>query len=165
MRIKLILALAAITTGANAEGSNQPNIEAIVPEGMEFLVEQYTYSPAVRAGDYVYLAGVVATLPISEEGDLAPSTPENLTAAYESAFKEIETILSEAGASWADVVDMTTYHTDELHKQIDAFIPVKNRYQSEPYPAWTAIDIDRLYPDGGITEIKVTAYAPLDRQD
>ncbi|MGF1456223.1 MAG: hypothetical protein ACFB6R_12720 [Alphaproteobacteria bacterium] len=29
-----------------------------------------------------------------------------------------------------------------------------------PFPAWTAIDIDRLYPDGGLVEIKVVAHVP-----
>lgn len=162
MRKTLILAMAAITANAYAEDQAPTAIEAIVPEGMEPIVEQYTYSPAVRAGDYVFLAGVVASLPADEDGEIAASTPENLTVAYEQAFARIETVLNEAGARWADVVEMTTYHKDELHKQIDAFIPVKNKYQSEPYPAWTAIDIDRLYPDGGVTEIRVIAYAPLD---
>lgn len=148
---------------ANAQSNDVSAIEAVVPEGMESTVEQFTYSPAVRAGDFVFLAGVVAGLPEGEDGKAVPATQENLTAAYERAFAHIEAILNEAGAEWTDVVEMTTYHTDELHKQIDAFIPVKNRYQSEPYPAWTAIDIDRLYPDRGITEIRVIAYAPLDR--
>ena len=26
-----------------------------------------------------------------------------------------------------------------------------------PYPAWTAIDVDRLIPERGITEIKIVA--------
>lgn len=151
---------------ANAQPNSDPAIEAVVPEGMEPIVEQYTYSPAVRAGDFVFLAGVVASLRANEDNDgTEEATPENLTAAYEQAFARIETVLNEAGAEWTDVVEMTTYHTDELHKQIDAFIPVKNRYQSEPYPAWTAIEIDRLYPDRGITEIRVIAYAPLNRSD
>lgn len=80
-------------------------------------------------------------------------------AAYERAFARIEEILNAAGAEWSDVVDMTTCHTD-MPSQIAAFSMVKARYQSEPYPAWTAIDIDRLYPDRGVTEIKVTAYKP-----
>ncbi len=157
-----MFAALAVTSGAHAE-DQPPAIEAIVPEGMEVMVEQLTYSPAVRAGDFVYLAGVVAGLPMDENGAMVDANPENLTAAYERAFAHIDIILKEAGASWRDVVEMTTYHTDDLQKQVDAIIPVKNRYQAEPYPAWTAIDIDRLYPDNGVTEIKVVAYAPLSR--
>jgi hypothetical protein len=34
---------------------------------------------------------------------------------------------------------------------------VKHRYIRPPFPAWTAIDIDRLVPDGGLVEIKLVA--------
>jgi enamine deaminase RidA (YjgF/YER057c/UK114 family) len=51
---------------------------------------------------------------------------------------------------------MTTYHTD-LPSQLDPFVKVKARYVTAPYPTWTAIDIDRLVPDGGLVEIKVIA--------
>jgi hypothetical protein len=29
-----------------------------------------------------------------------------------------------------------------------------------PPPAWTAIDVDRLLPDGGIAEVKIIARRP-----
>ena len=135
--------------------------QAIVPDGMETTVESYSYSPAVRAGDMVYLAGVVAGLPTDPEtGEMVEATPENLDAAFDRAFIHIGEILAEAGADWDDVVDMTTYHTD-ISAQIDTFLQVKNRHMKPPHTAWTAIDIDRLYTDTGITEIKITAYAPL----
>ena len=51
---------------------------------------------------------------------------------------------------------MTTFHTD-LPKQIEAFTAVKHRYVRAPFPAWTAIDVDRLLPDRGLVEIKVVA--------
>ena len=163
--IHSLASLAALALASGAHAQNQtPAIEAIVPEGMERIVESFTYSPAVRAGDFVFLAGFVASLPADENGEMVPATEENLIAAYESAFQQIERVLNEAGASWRDVVEMTTYHKDDLRGQVDAFLVVKNRYQAEPYPAWTAIDIDRLYPDRGVTEITVVAYAPRERE-
>ena len=51
---------------------------------------------------------------------------------------------------------MTTYHTD-VPAQLDAFVKVKARYVTAPYPAWTAIDVDRLVPDKGLVEIRVIA--------
>ncbi|NWG92111.1 MAG: RidA family protein, partial [Parvularculaceae bacterium] len=71
----------------------------------------------------------------------------------------LQEILGAAGASWRDVVEMTTYHTD-LPAQAAVFMAAKNKRMAEPYPAWTAIDIDRLWPDNGITEIRLTAYLP-----
>jgi hypothetical protein len=42
---------------------------------------------------------------------------------------------------------------------MDAFMAVKDRFVTEPYPAWTAVDIDRLYSDNAVAEIKVVARA------
>jgi hypothetical protein len=33
----------------------------------------------------------------------------------------------------------------------------KDELMSGPFPAWTAIDIDRLVPDRGLVEIKLVA--------
>ncbi|MEO0983481.1 MAG: RidA family protein [Pseudomonadota bacterium] len=125
--------------------------EAIVPSKFKDLYDNFHFAPAVRAGDMLYLSGVVASLEGEEtQADQAP---------YERAFADIDTTLKEAGASWDDVVEMTTYHTDMM-PQLGAFMPVKDKWLTAPYPAWTAIEIDRLVPDRGIVEIKVTAYAP-----
>lgn len=109
---------------------------------------QYGYAEAVRAGDMIYLSGVVAG-PVAGEKGLVP--------AYERAFGHIDSILKRAGASWDDVVDMTTYHTD-IDSQIADIATVKNRYVKAPFPAWIAIQISRLFEPTAVTEIKVTAY-------
>ncbi len=169
VRAGAALALAATQAAAQEPAAkNQavgqdppPAIEAIVPEGMGSTLEQFQYSPAVRAGDFVYLAGVVAGLEM-EGGVVLDPSDENMERSYRNAFAHIERVLQAAGADLADVVEMTTYHTD-LRDQGDAFMTVKRELISEPYPAWTAIDVDRLWPDGGITEIKIVAYAPRGR--
>ena len=38
-----------------------------------------------------------------------------------------------------------------------ALAAVKNRYIKAPFPAWTAIDIDRLFAPEGVVEIKLVA--------
>jgi enamine deaminase RidA (YjgF/YER057c/UK114 family) len=111
---------------------------------------QYGYADAVIAGDTVYLSGVIAA-PRAGEAGLEP--------AYERAFAQIAATLQRAGASWGDVVDMTTYHTD-LAAQAEAISRVKNRYVKAPFPAWTAITITGLFEPAGVTEIKVTARLP-----
>jgi enamine deaminase RidA (YjgF/YER057c/UK114 family) len=109
----------------------------------------------VRAGDYVFLSGVVAGMRPDQSGETA------MEQSFDRAFRNVATVLRAAGADWDDVVEMTTYHTD-LPAQFDVFARVKDRYVGEPYPAWTAIDVDRLLPDRGIVEIRVIAYAPPD---
>ncbi|NNL88976.1 MAG: RidA family protein [Marinicaulis sp.] len=153
-----ILSLNIAACAATATDNSAP-IVAIVPEGFESVVSQFHYSPAVRAGDFIYLAGVVAGLPQDEQGNLVPASDENLERSFDNAFQAIAYVLAAAGASWNDVVDMTSYHTD-LPGQIGVMARVKDRYVTEPFPAWTAIDIDRLFPDNGIAEIKVVVYAP-----
>ena len=112
--------------------------------------ERYGYADAVIAGDTVYLSGVVA--------GLAPGETE-MTAAYERAFKRLDAILARAGVTWADVVDITSFHTD-VKAQLDAMASVKARYIKAPFPAWTAIGVSRLLPDTGITEIKLVVRKP-----
>ena len=41
--------------------------------------------------------------------------------------------------------------------QAVVFTEVKNRYIKAPFPTWTAIDIDRIFLDNGIVEIKIVA--------
>ncbi|NNE40537.1 MAG: hypothetical protein HKN14_06425, partial [Marinicaulis sp.] len=60
-----ILSLNIAACAATATDNSAP-IEAIVPEGFESVVSQFHYSPAVRAGDFIYLAGIVAGLPQDE---------------------------------------------------------------------------------------------------
>ena len=112
--------------------------------------EKYGYNDAVIAGDTIYLSGMVA-------GQAPGET--SLVPAYERIYRRAESILKRAGATLADVVDVTSFHTD-ITAQIDALAEVQKRMLGSPPPAWTAIDIDRLLPEGGITEIKIIARRP-----
>ncbi|WP_447929374.1 RidA family protein [Sphingopyxis fribergensis] len=116
------------------------------PQGRAFQ-ESVGYAEAVIAGDTIYLSGVVAGL-AKGETDLAPG--------YDRAFKAIAATLARAGASWDDVVDITTFHTD-LAAHTDGFVAVKNNYVKAPFPAWTAIGVSRLYEPTAVVEIKVVA--------
>lgn len=126
--------------------------KVLMPTDPQALAQQtqFGYAEAVTAGDMIYLSGVVAG-PVAGEKTLVP--------AYERAFAHIDSILKRAGASWDDVVDMTTYHTD-LAGQVADITTVKNRYVKAPFPAWTAIQISKLFEPTGVTEIKVTAHKP-----
>jgi len=149
----LLIAL-SMTISVSASGK-----QAIVPNGSENTVNDYHYSPAVRAGDFIFASGVVAWLPIDDDGNIGPATPENMKIAFSDAFDTIAALLKEGGGSWDDVVEMTTYHTD-VEAQAEVFMQVKDQYVKEPYPAWTAIDVDQLFRKHGLVEIKVIAYLP-----
>jgi len=129
----------------------RPPQNVVVPERPEVrkFFNEWGFAEAVIDGDRVWLSGVVAGLRPGE-------TMGDAEVAYDRAFKMLGDVLKRSGSSFDGVVDMTTFHTD-LPAQFEGFRKVKDRYIREPFPAWTAIDIDRLVPDGGLVEIKVVA--------
>jgi enamine deaminase RidA (YjgF/YER057c/UK114 family) len=150
MRNSKIFLLLGLASGLFASPALAEDAKiSLMPEGPQALAFQNAvgFADAVIAGDKIYLSGVIA-VPAPDATDLKP--------AYEQAFLRIQKTLERAGASWDDVVDLTTYHTD-LASQIDAFAEVKSRYIKAPFPAWTAIGISALYEPTGVVEIKVVA--------
>jgi len=151
-RLILLLTTLLVTLPAAAHAGSRQQAKVLLaedPEERKFQ-QDWGYADAVVAGDTVYLSGVVAGLRGGET---------DLRLPYERAFARIGKILERSGASWDDVVDMTSYHTD-LTTQMPAIVAVKNRYVKAPPPAWTAIEVARLIPDRGITEIKIVAKLP-----
>lgn len=147
-------AAALVTSGAHALSER----EGVVPEAMQSWYDGFHFSPAIRAGDMIYLSGIVAGRPEGADPDQA---------AYEErftrAFDAITLVLTEAGADWGDVVEMTSFHVDFGDEtQRAAFMAVRDRYIQEPWPAWTAIGVERLWGENGLVEIRVTAYLPRD---
>jgi enamine deaminase RidA (YjgF/YER057c/UK114 family) len=118
------------------------------PRGREFQ-EKWGFSDAIIVGDTIYLSGIVAGTRADEQG---------FEAAYERVYRQVGAILKRAGASWDDVVDMTSYHSD-VEGQIETMALVHKRWVKAPYPAWSAIGVARIL-GGGITEIKVVARRP-----
>jgi enamine deaminase RidA (YjgF/YER057c/UK114 family) len=151
--LMLIAAIAAAPSATDSPYARQPeNVVVPVQEENRRELEEWGYADAVIDGDRVWLSGVVAGLRPGE-------TMANQEAAYDRAFRRIENVLKRAGSSFDGVVEITTFHTD-LPAQIEAFKKVKHRYIRRPFPAWTAIDIDRLVPDRGLVEIKLVARRP-----
>ena len=137
-------ALAQSTTGPGA----RDRAKIVMPEDPRARAfgEEYGFADAIVIDGTAYLSGVVAG--VGEDG--------SLEGAYDRAFKRLGTILERAGASWGDVVDITSFHTD-LTTQLSVMAKVKARYVRAPYPTWTAIGVSRLVPDRGLTEIKLVA--------
>ena len=147
MRILPVLTL--ILAWPVLAGTRQDDARVLMPSDPASLkLEQdWGFSDAIVTGDTLYLSGVVAGV---REGE------SDLKVGYTRAFERIGDILKKAGSSWDDVVDITSFHTD-LTTQMPAIIAVKNNYVKPPFPAWTAIQVSRLIPSNGITEIKIVA--------
>ena len=141
-----------------------PGGEVVIANAFErdVLYGDWHFAPVRRAGDFVFLSGVVAG-PRKDEA----RTPEAYRAQLRRAFSTLQASLAAAKLTFADVVELQTFHvfssphfegTKEQH--LDAVRAVKDEFMKAPYPAWTAIGVSALVPDNGLIEIKLTAYAP-----
>ena len=145
-----LIAVFAPSSPVGAEGSRQ-KAEIIVPDEARSSYESWGYAPAVKVGNTIYVSGVVSRL----EGE--GSYEERYARGFRTALDWIEKILSEAGASLDDVVDITSFHTD-LQRQLEVAVKVRMEAMSPPHPSWTAVGTTALATPDGMTEIKVVAY-------
>ncbi len=126
---------------------------SIVPQEMRNLHERFHYSPGVKAGNLLFIAGQVGR-------DANLQVVEGQEAQFVQAFENVKKVLMAAGATFDDVVEMATYHVDM--RDLPLFIQVKDRYitNENRYPAWTAIGVTALAMPGLFAEIKCTVLLP-----
>jgi 2-iminobutanoate/2-iminopropanoate deaminase len=109
------------------------------------------YSPAVRAGDWIVLAG---QLGLGDDGALAVG---GATAQARRALANVAAVLGDCGASWADVAKTTLFLTDL------AEFPAVNAVYEEALgahrPARTTVQVAAL-PAGASIEVECWAYLP-----
>ncbi|HTD61520.1 MAG TPA: Rid family detoxifying hydrolase [Gemmatimonadaceae bacterium] len=107
------------------------------------------FSPAIRAGDTLYLSGQVAQDPATGKliaGDVAAQT--------ERIFRNIEATLQAAQLTLENVIKVNVYLTDMTNYA--AMNEVFGRQFSAPYPARTTVAVVAL-PLGGLVELEVIA--------
>jgi enamine deaminase RidA (YjgF/YER057c/UK114 family) len=126
------------------------DFKAFIPEAMAKGAAGFRYSPAVRVGDVVHVAGHVGW-------DASGGLPESATEQARNTFENLTQTLRYAGLSWADVFDMTSYHVG-LQSQFADFAKIREEYiVAEPYPAWTALGVQELARPGLLLEICLKA--------
>ena len=109
------------------------------------------YSPAVRAGQLVFISGQVPIDPSSGnliDGDIAAQTRR--------ALDNLGALLKAAGLSYANVVRTTVFLADM--NDFSAMNQAYATYFSEPYPARSTVQVSRLPKDARV-EIDVIAVA------
>ena len=107
------------------------------------------YSPAVRAGNLIFVSGQLPRDPRTREvvgSDVAAQTRQVLA--------NIEVILSAAGATMRDIVSVTVYLADMA--DWGAFDAVYREVMRPPYPARAAVGA-QLH--GALVEVSVIALA------
>lgn len=125
--------------------------DAIFPAGRQALYEINRYSAAIRSGDLLFVSGQVGS---REDGSPEPDFEKQV----QLAFDNLTAVLKAAGATFDDIVDITTFHTDPANQWtvIDA-VRIK-AIGEPPYPNWTAVGVNWLA--GFDFEIKVIARLP-----
>jgi enamine deaminase RidA (YjgF/YER057c/UK114 family) len=125
--------------------------EAVIPPSVAGTAASYEYSPGVivPAGDLLFVSGQIGR---DATGQVVADAEQQFVAAFEN----LQSILVQAGATMADVIDITTFHTSMT--DLAVFAEVKSRFlDTTPYPAWTAIGITELALPGVLVEITATA--------
>ena len=142
---------------------NRASGEVILPsEGDRRAYDAYRYAAARRAGDSVYISGVIVGRRGNEGTDV-----EAFKAQTRRAFERIKRTLAASGLTFADVTMINSFHVWQgpdfagtKAEQFDAFEAVMDEYMDPPWPAWTAVGTTGLLGDGGIVEIQMIAHVP-----
>jgi enamine deaminase RidA (YjgF/YER057c/UK114 family) len=128
-----------------------PKRDAIFPANRHALYEKHRYSAAIRSGDLLFVSGQVGS---RDDGSPEPMFEDQVR----RAFANLKAVLAAAGCTLADVVDVTTFHTDP-EKQLETVMKVRAAEIGDPpYPNWTAVGVTWLA--GFDFEIKAIARIP-----
>jgi enamine deaminase RidA (YjgF/YER057c/UK114 family) len=125
------------------------------PEELGPPMGQYTHVTRVRASEFLFIAGMLsgdAAGNVIGEGEFDVQTAQ--------VFRNIEAALKSAGASWANVVQFTTYlvHSQDIPK----FMAFRLRefpkmFPDGKYPPNTLLMVDRLVKEAFLVEVQTIA--------
>jgi enamine deaminase RidA (YjgF/YER057c/UK114 family) len=176
-----LLAAGSVSAQTTAPSSPQPRAPAapfetrrIPSSGGEVLIthpgeqrayDEIKFAPARRVGDTLYISGVIAGVPPGGAADA-----EAFKRSLRQAFTRIQRLLEAAGAGFADVAMINSFHvwtsphtTLTRDQLFDAVSQVKDEFMPPPHPAWTAVGTSGLLGDSGLVEIQMIAHVPAGR--
>jgi aminoacrylate peracid reductase len=113
--------------------------------------DKITFSPAVRAGNLLFISGTTAVdenLNLVGKGDIVAQT--------RFIFEKFDRLLRQAGASFDNIVETTEYFLtlDEYRRTADVR---REFFKGPPYPAATGVLVAGLIRKDALIEIKATA--------
>jgi len=130
-------------------------IRIFSPDVLGKPLGQYSQITRVKASEYVYIAGQLAT---NREGAIIGA--DDFGAQCTQVFANIETALKSVGAGWGNVVEFTTYlvHSQDIPK----FMTYRKRefpkfFPDGAYPPNTLLMVDRLVQEPFLVEVKTIA--------
>jgi len=121
---------------------------------VEGLPEPFShYTDAVRAGNLLFVSGCVA---LDGEGQLVGEG--DVVAQARQVFENIGLCLSAAGASFSDVVKVTTFLTDIADR--GRINPVRQEFFGNALPASTLVEVSALVLPEFLIEVEAVAIVP-----
>jgi aminoacrylate peracid reductase len=115
--------------------------------------ERYTFSPAIRVGNLLFISGTTAA---DETGTIVG--PGDIVAQTRYIYQKLQKILKAAGAGFEHVVQTTEYiTTTENYARTAA---VRRELFSPPFPTATGVIVKGLLREGALIEISAIAVLP-----
>lgn len=125
--------------------------KTVVSAPPHFVGQKLAYSNAIRAGDFIFLAGQA---PLEEDGSVAVGGIEAQT---RRAMENVRRVLDDAGAGFEDIVRTNVYLSNP--RDFWQFNTVYKTYFENDPPTRTTVHAP-LVIDAKI-EIEVIVYKPL----
>jgi enamine deaminase RidA (YjgF/YER057c/UK114 family) len=123
-----------------------PTYQSVVPN--DKWPARYTFSPATRVGNLVFLSGTTGT---DDDGNIVG--PGDIVAQTRRIFEKFSLILQSAGGSLSNIVETTDYvlSLDEYKKTAALR---RELFKGPPWPAATGVVVAGLIREGALIEIK-----------
>src|SRR6478609_12217474 len=141
----LLFMLLPVIAFAQVKRTNPPALSA--PTGYTHIVQ--VTGPART----IYISGQIA---YDKDGKLVGAG--DMKAQAEQVFRNLQTALTAAGATFADVVKMNSYTTDM--SKVQAVRDVRAQYFKDATPASTFVEVKGLVRPELLLEIEVIAAIP-----
>src|SRR3954470_14438927 len=141
--LSVMFLLLPIVAFAQVKRTNPPALSA--PTGYTHIVE------VTGPNRTIYVSGQIA---FDKDGKVV-GAPGDMKAQAEQVFRNLETALTAAGATFSDVVKMNSYITDMSKAQ--AVRDVRARYFKDATPASTFVEVKGLVRPELLLEIEVVA--------
>lgn len=130
-----------------------PDIKIVNPDSLGTPLGQYSHITRVKTSELLFIAGQVGV-------DKSGKAPPDFDAQCAQAFTNLGAALSSQGASFANIVEFTTYlvHSQDIPK----FMAFRSRefpglFSNGAYPPNTLLIIDRLVREDFLIEISAIA--------
>jgi enamine deaminase RidA (YjgF/YER057c/UK114 family) len=127
-------------------GGAMPSYQSVVPN--DKWPARYTFSPATRVGNLVFLSGTTGT---DDAGNIVG--PGDIVAQTRRIFEKFSLILQSVGGNLSNIVETTDYVLSFEEYNKTAALR-RELFRGPPWPAATGVMVAGLIREGALIEIK-----------